>query len=77
MEYAGQLWGGPEHGNLVSSIVEKVYYESWTALWLDGAEAHPARTKVNGTYDWNVEENRFDWNGPGADGDTLERLRVK
>lgn len=76
-EYQGQLWGGPGHGNIVSATVKRVRYQSWTQMWLDGREGHIDNTKVKGEYIWNPKEGRFDWKGPGADGDTLERLRLR
>jgi hypothetical protein len=75
MEFQGQLWGGPEHGNIVSTTVEHFRYEATTWMWLDGGYKAPSINEVSGTYKWNPEMSRFDWDGPGADGDTLERLR--
>lgn len=69
MKFQGQMWGGPEHGDIIDSDMERIAFESVTRLWIDGA--------LEGIYTWNPEMGRFDWEGPGADGDTIERLRLR
>jgi len=76
MEYQGQLWGGPEHGNVVSATVERFRCDQYTLLFLDGNHEEPSRTRTSGWYEWHDDQQRFNWDGPGADGDTLERLRL-
>jgi len=75
--YQGQLWGGPGHGEPVDSTVPAIACNQRRALWLDGTRETASVTEINGVYNWNPERGRFDWKGPGADGDTIERLRLQ
>ena len=75
-KYQGQLWGGPEHGNLIGGNVERVCFRREDWFYNDGLDRNPTVIKTVGEYVWNDTEKRFDWKGPGADGDTIERLRL-
>jgi hypothetical protein len=85
IEYTAQCWGGPEHGNLVSSKFSEWSYLQTTAMRLDGPGKPSTRTFVRGTYVYTFQENLdggngahvWRWEGPGADGDTIERLRLR
>lgn len=77
MKFQGQMWGGPEHGDIIDSDMERIAFVSEAKLWIDGALEKPSVKKVHGIYTWNPEMGRFDWEGPGADGDTIERLRLR
>lgn len=72
-----QLWGGPEHGNVVSSEQERFVFRREDWMWLDGEEKNPSVTKTIGHYVWSEERGLYLWEGPGADGDTIERLRLQ
>lgn len=76
-EYIGQLWGGPQHGNLVSATVKKFRYSATQLMYLDGPRERPVEIQVEGSYRWNADKGVFDWEGPGADGGTMERLRLR
>jgi hypothetical protein len=73
----GQLWGGPGHGEPVSAEVPVFRCEVERKLWLDGGYRPPSVMEISGVYSWNPQQQRFDWKGPGADGDTIERLRLQ
>lgn len=75
--YQGQCWGGPEHGDLWSSSVLQVMYRREVWAYLDGDKGNPSVHITAGSYVWSPAEGRFDWDGPGADGDTIERLRLQ
>ena len=75
-QFNGQLWGGPDHGNLVSATVARIMYRREDWLYLDGDKGNPSVNKVAGAYVWSEERGLFLWEGPGADGDTIERMRV-
>jgi len=76
-KYNGQLWGGPDHGDIISSNVESVIFRREDWMWPDGTQKNPTVTKTIGNYVWSAEDRRFNWEGPGADGDTIERLRLR
>lgn len=78
-EFAAQCWGGPMHGEPVSAKTRVWLYHSTTLMFLDGDE-EPAIVRVFGRYIYDEREADhrapvFMWDGPGADGDTMERLR--
>lgn len=75
-EITGQCWGGPEHGNLVSASVSDFSYLRVSNMWLDGDGGEVRQMEIKGTYRWDKERCLFMWFGPGADGDTIERLRL-
>ena len=75
-KYQGQLWGGPQHGDLISSNVESVIFRQEIWMWPDGTQKNPTLIKRIGNYVWSYQDARFNWEGPGADGDTIERLRL-
>lgn len=80
-EYSAQCWGGPEHGNLISATVKEWRYYQVTYMSLDGPTEKAAETLVVGSYVYRLhtvngqEGYMWMWQGPGADGDTMERLR--
>lgn len=58
-EYHGQLIGGPDNGNVITSTVEKVPATGTKELWPDGPEGE-SRIFINkGMYVWNGEH--FYW----------------
>lgn len=75
-KYQGQLWGGPQHGNIISSSVARVMFRREDWMYADGDKGNPYVTGVGGAYVWDAEAGRYNWEGPGADGDTIERLRL-
>jgi len=77
MMWHGHLWGGPDHGNLVSTTVDRFRCIRTITMHLDGGYKTPSVTEIDGVYIWNPEKSRFDWEGPGASGDTIERLRLQ
>lgn len=74
-EHTAQCWGGPEHGNVVSSSKRQWYYVQATDMFLDGMNQEPTKKTVRGIYYLDKASGRWFWKGPGADGDTLERIR--
>jgi hypothetical protein len=85
IEYTAQCWGGPDHGNLVSSRFSQWRYSQTSEMWLDGPKEPPTKVFVRGTYKYDYQEDLdggngahvWRWEGPGADGDTIERLRLR
>jgi hypothetical protein len=74
-EYIAQCWGGPEHGNLIGATVTNWPYYQHTNMYLDGPFNNPINIVVRGRYELNKESTLWRWVGPGADGDTIERMR--
>lgn len=62
-EYTGQLMGGPDNGNLVTSSVDRIPTVSTIALWLDGRKEGATVDIIitTGTYIWNNEQGHFLW----------------
>lgn len=85
MEYTAQCWGGPEHGNLISSREESWGYKETVEMMLDGPTGPAIRNVTVGKYVYKFREGLdggagayvWEWFGPGADGDTIERLRLR
>jgi hypothetical protein len=50
MEYTGQLRGGPDDGNLVTSTERVFAFKATYASWLDGLKEEPVVVNVRGTY---------------------------
>lgn len=68
------------HGEPVSASVQEWAYVERRETWLDGATGPATRTTLHGKYVLDVDlelGNRWVWEGPGADGDTIERLRLR
>lgn len=67
-EYTGQLMGGPEDGNLVTSSVTRIPVSHTSTLWLDGKNDTkiPIEQKTEGTYIWNENEGHFKWELKGV-----------
>lgn len=67
-EITGQLIGGPEDGNLVSSTVERIYIEDTTKSWLDGTEQGklPVIVVTTGYYIWQQDRGYFKWELEGT-----------
>lgn len=76
-KYQGQLWGGPDHGDIISANESRVVFRREDWMWPDGQQKNPTVTKTIGAYVWSEEHRRFNWEGPGADGDTMERIRKR
>lgn len=80
-EYSAQCWGGPEHGNLISATVKEWSYTQIVWMGLDGENGRKSRTVLRGKYAYELhtlhgrEGYMWMWHGPGADGDTMERIR--
>lgn len=74
-EYTAQCWGGPEHGNLVSAKSRSWTYVQISQMFLDGIRKPPSVSSVLGMYCLDYEKDLWIWKGPGADGDTIERIR--
>lgn len=71
------MWGGPGHGNVVSSSEDSFAYHELTMMWLDGPTRAPSENLCTGYYRWSHHRRMYIWDGPGADGDTIERLRLE
>jgi hypothetical protein len=80
-EYTAQCWGGPQHGNPISASVKEWPYHEDHWMWLDGLKGMPTVTSVKGKYVYDHHQNggqpMWRWVGPGANGDTMERLRLQ
>lgn len=61
IEYTGQLIGGPDEGNLVTSTVPHIDCWSITSLWLDGYRKRPDTQFIQGTYEWDEDKKYFKW----------------
>lgn len=81
IELTAQCWGGPEHGNLLSSAAKEWRYVQESKMWLNGAGKPPHITRVEGKYKYEKspipDYYVWRWYGPGADGETMERLRSR
>lgn len=75
-EYTGQLEGGPDEGNFVTSSVERFPIKASYTLWLDGPENPPATFTVEGTYIWQPKAPipffKWELKGRGYTGRTIE-----
>jgi hypothetical protein len=60
-EYTGQLVGGPDEGNLISSTVERVPFQCRYTYWSDGPAKMPSSFTVHGDYVWNEDDGVFEW----------------
>ena len=60
-EFTGQLIGGPDHGNLVSSDSSSFRAAFISLLYLEGDGRPPAATEVTGRYDWDPTVGVFRW----------------
>ena len=63
VEYAGELSGGPDDGNLVTSSVTEIPVVSTTEMWLDGIGNSKTISilEKKGIYAWNPETESFIW----------------
>jgi hypothetical protein len=82
--FVAQCWGGPEHGNLVEATVKEWEYIISTTMYTDGPGQPPTQSKTIGwyklvpyvfAYNKGKETMVWNWIGPGADGETMERVR--
>ena len=64
-EFTGQLIGGPNDGNLVTSSVARIPYECEDRWWLDGSDSPPTIAVTRGTYIWDEDKNYFKWERHG------------
>jgi len=80
-EFSAQCWGGPLHGDLRSAEVRRWMYYSIELTFVNGPDSEPVKVFVRGHYVLTVhgemEGEIWNWEGPGADGDTIERLRLR
>lgn len=53
MEYTGQLIGGPDNGNLITSTVPEFRCEVAFRWWLDGDDRSVCDQTIRGTYVWD------------------------
>lgn len=78
-EFTAQCWGGPEHGNLISSTQRSWTYMQITRMFLDDDPRMVTENIMAGKYVYDHHPNggqpMWRWEGPGADGDTIERIR--
>jgi hypothetical protein len=65
-EYTGQLVGGPNEGNMVTSSVKEIPFADMIRLWLDGIDKEPTCVVTNGTYIWSDEDGCFNWKLTGS-----------
>lgn len=70
------------HGEPVSACVTEWSFVQTQELMLDGPVGPATRTVTRGKYVFAVDlekdrAERWVWHGPGADGDTIERLRLR
>ncbi len=60
-EFTGQLIGGPNDGNLVTSSVAEIACEEVMNLYLDGPDNPPHNVGCKGKYVWQEGKNYFKW----------------
>lgn len=59
--YSGQLIGGPDEGNIITSSVPRFRCEVEYRHWLDGADTPSFVTVVRGVYVWDEAHGIFQW----------------
>lgn len=68
-EYTGQLIGGPDDGNIVTSTTMRIPTVGTTELWLDGTGRGKSAFVIitRGFYLWNQDKGYFTWQLVGSD----------
>lgn len=62
-EYTGELRGGPDDGNYVTTSIERIPVVATVDLYLDGKgpDKIVTQTVIEGNYVWNSDANFFGW----------------
>lgn len=60
-EYTGQLFGGPDDGNILTTSVEVVPAVSTVMMWLDGEDKDATIVITKGQYVWDSRKHYFIW----------------
>lgn len=59
--YTGQVFGGPDDGNFVSTSIPSFPVKNTIELWLDGEEKNVTVVVTKGVYVWQPEKKYFIW----------------